>query len=91
MEKESQVLLTGPDRHSVPGVTAGIYRRPIDRPKAETHPPKNSMNVFLVDSREVFIPLKSPGALALLWLLLPIFHGFLLVYPVFIGHQNAFL
>lgn len=50
MEKESQVLLTGPDRRSVPGVTAGIYRRPIDRPKAETHPPKNSMNVFLVDS-----------------------------------------
>ena len=34
----------------VPGVTAGICRRPNDRPRAETHPPNSSMNVYLVDS-----------------------------------------
>ena len=39
-----------PGRRFVPGVAAGIYRRPYDRPKAETHPPNASINVYLVDS-----------------------------------------
>src|SRR5215210_5566289 len=40
----------GPGRRFVPGVAAGICRRPDDCPKAETHPPNASMNVCLVDS-----------------------------------------
>jgi hypothetical protein len=43
--------LHGPGRRFVTGVAAGICRRPDDRPSAETHPPNNSMNVYLVDSR----------------------------------------
>src|SRR3712207_2156526 len=39
-----------PGRHFVPGVAAGICRRPNDRPKAETHPPNASINVCLVNS-----------------------------------------
>src|SRR5215217_165210 len=40
----------GPGRRFVPGVAAGICRRPDDRPKAETHPPNASINVCLVNS-----------------------------------------
>src|SRR5215208_8492391 len=40
----------GPGPRFVPGVTAGICRRPDDRPKAETYPPNASMNVCLVNS-----------------------------------------
>jgi hypothetical protein len=43
----------------VPGVAAGICRRPDDRPKAETHPPNASMNVCLVNSGK---GRRSPGA-----------------------------
>ena len=49
----------GPGRRFVPGVAAGICRRPDDRPKAETHPPNASMNVCLVNSG------KDAGVLAL--------------------------
>jgi hypothetical protein len=49
------------------------------------------MNVFLVDSPEgMLTPRKSPGAL-FFWLLLPIFHGFLLTYPTFIGTLKVYL
>ena len=37
-------------RRFVPGVTAGIYYHPNDRPLAETHPPNDSINVYLVNS-----------------------------------------
>ncbi|CAN5196973.1 hypothetical protein BH24ACT16_BH24ACT16_08160 [soil metagenome] len=40
----------GSGRVFVPGVTAGVCHRPLDRPLAETHPPNYSINVFLVDS-----------------------------------------
>ena len=43
------MILPGRGRRFVPGVAAGICRRPIDRPSAETHPPNNSMNVYLVN------------------------------------------
>ena len=39
-----------PGRHFVPSVTAGIYYHPNDRPLAETHPPNDSINVYLVNS-----------------------------------------
>ncbi|MDP9426270.1 MAG: hypothetical protein M3P37_09625, partial [Actinomycetota bacterium] len=81
----------GSDRRFVPGVTAGIYRRPIDRPNAETHPPKNSMNVFLVNSPEGTSSSAEPWRFAFFWLLLPNFHGFLLAYPSVIDHQCVFL
>jgi hypothetical protein len=48
-----------PGRRFVPGVAAGICRRPNDRPKAETHPPNASINVCLVNSG------KDAGVLAL--------------------------
>jgi hypothetical protein len=44
-----ELLRLGPGRRFVPGVTAGICRRPYDRPKAETHPPNGSINVCLVN------------------------------------------
>src|SRR5215210_8216713 len=52
--------LHGPGRRFVTGVAAGICRRPDDRPSAETHPPNNSMNVYLVDSRSVIPPGREP-------------------------------
>ena len=55
--------LHGPGRRFVTGVAAGICRRPDDRPSAETHPPNNSMNVYLVDSRSG--DTAGTGALAL--------------------------
>ncbi len=48
-----------PEQRFVPGVAAGICRRPNDRPKAETHPPNASINVCLVNSG------KGAGVLAL--------------------------
>lgn len=42
--------LLGTGRRFVPGVTTGFYRRPDDLPKAETHPPNTSINVYLVNS-----------------------------------------
>jgi len=85
------MLLPGSDRRFVPGVTAGIYRRPIDRPNAETHPPKNSMNVFLVDSPGGIPSSGEPWRFALFWFLLPNFHGFLLAYPFVIDYQCVLL
>src|SRR5215218_794538 len=49
----------GPGRRFVPGVAAGICRRPNDRPRAETHPPNASINVCLVNSGK---NCRSPGA-----------------------------
>lgn len=56
--------MLGPGRRFVPGVAAGICRRPYDCPLAETHPPNNSMNVYLVDSRSADTA-AGTGALAL--------------------------
>ncbi len=79
------MLLLGPGRRFVPGVAAGICRRPHDRPKAETHPPNVSMNVCLVDSRY-----ESPGACKFLLLLYRPFRV-PLVYPLLIGHSFVLL
>src|ERR671917_734091 len=46
-------VISGLERRFVPGVAAEICRRPYDRPRAETHPPNASMNVYLVDSARV--------------------------------------
>jgi hypothetical protein len=53
-----------PGRLFVPGVTAGICHRPNDRPKAETHPPNASINVYLVNSGN-----ETPESWRLIWFL----------------------
>ena len=44
-------LRIGPERRFVRGVAAAFCRRPFDHPRAETHPPNTSMNVYLVNFR----------------------------------------
>lgn len=61
--EEQQRAARAWDRRFVPGVTAGICRRPIDRPRAGTHPPNLSMNVHLVNSpRTVALALAFAAA-----------------------------
>jgi hypothetical protein len=68
-EESGNVPLGLGKRRFVPGVTAGICRRPDDRPGAGTHPPNYSMNVLLVDSSGV--P-EEPWRLFLLFLYRPL-------------------
>ncbi len=75
------MILPGRGRRFVPGVAAGICRRPIDRPSAETHPPNNSMNVSLVNSLR---PVGSGSSGAFVSLLLAGFLQVPLIYKPFI-------
>src|SRR5215211_3466865 len=50
-KRREQYLRNGSERSFVRGVTTALCRRSFDHPRAETHPPNTSMNVYLVNFR----------------------------------------